>query len=165
MIKKILMLVGNYGTGKSTLIDNKILDVKDEVLLQISKRWWVLGTTINGADSVSKFNKADMMKKVEQARVEGIIIAGNYYCSQADVKRLARNNDVSIVYLKTSFANNALRIAKRGNLINPTTYNQKLKSHIGLMKASKGLAKIKILDNNRGLKLVKKDFNKILNEL
>ena len=71
------MLVGNYGTGKSTLIDKKILDIKDEVLLQISKRWWVLGTTINGADSVSKFNKDDMMKKIEAARVEGIIIAGN----------------------------------------------------------------------------------------
>ena len=65
-MKKILMLVGNYGTGKSTLIDKKILDIKDEVLLQISKRWWVLGTTINGADSVSKFNKDDMMKKIRQ---------------------------------------------------------------------------------------------------
>jgi hypothetical protein len=161
-MKKILMLVGNFGTGKSTLIDNKILDIKDEVLLQISKRWWVLGTTINGADSVSKFNKEDMMKKIEAARVEGIIIAGNYYCSQADVKRLARNNDVSIVYLKTSFANNALRIAKRGNLINPTTYNQKLKSHANLLRASKGLAKIKILDNNRGLKVVRNDFNQLL---
>jgi gluconate kinase len=163
-MKKILMLVGNFGVGKSSLINNKILDIKDEVLLQISKRWWVLGTTINGADSVSKFNKQDMMKKIEDARVEGIIIAGNYYCSLRDVKRLSKNNDVSIVYLNTTFTNNAKRIALRGGIINPTTYNQKLKAHISLMRNSKHIANIKILDNNRGLKAVKKDFDTILNQ-
>ena len=159
------MLVGNYGVGKSSLINNKVLDTMDEVLLQISKRWWVLGTKINGADSVSKFNKQDMMRKIEDARVEGIIIAGNYYCSLRDVKRLSRNNDVSIVYLNTTFTNNAKRIALRGGIINPTTYNQKLKAHISLMRNSKHMANIKILDNNRGLKAVKKDFDTILNQI
>jgi gluconate kinase len=164
-MKKILMLVGNYGVGKSSLINNKILDTKDELLLQISKRWWVLGTKINGADSVSSFNKQEVMRRIEKARVEGIIIAGNYYCSQTDVKRLARNNEVSIVYLHTNFENNAKRIAQRGGIINPTTYNQKLNAHVNLMKNSKSIAKIKILDNNRGLEQVKKDFNQILNQI
>mgnify|MGYP003131932493 CR=1 FL=1 len=164
-MKKILMLVGNYGVGKSSLINNKILDVKDELLLQISKRWWVLGTKINGADSVSKFDKKEVMRRIEKARVEGIIIAGNYYCSQSDVKRLSKNNEVSIVYLHTNFVNNAQRIAQRGGNINPTTYNQKLNAHISLMKNCKTMAKIKILDNNRGLKEVKKDFDQILKQI
>ena len=99
-MKKIVMLVGNFGVGKSTLIANQILDT-DDIFLRISKGWWVLGTDICGADSVSKFNKSDVMKKVEAARQKGIIIAGNYYCSNKDVRELAKNNAVHIVYINT----------------------------------------------------------------
>lgn len=165
MKKKILMLVGNYGVGKSTLIKNKILAKYNDIFLQISKRWWVLGTNICGADSVSNFNKDDVMKKIEKARLKGIIITGNYYCTNSDVERLRKNNDVSIVYLHTNFNNNAKRIAQRGGIINPTTYNQKLTSHLNLLKNQKDFVKIRILDNNRGPELVRKDFEKLLNEL
>ena len=163
--KKILMLVGNFGVGKSTLINNKILDRVDDIFLQISKRWWVLGANIGGADSLSKFNKSEVIKKIEKARLEGIIITGNYYCSNKDVDILRRNNDVSIVYLNTSFENNAKRIGQRGGIINPNTYNAKLKLHANLMRNNKHKVKIKILDNNRGAIAVKKDFEKILNDL
>ena len=165
MRKKILMLVGNFGVGKSTLIKNKILDRVDDIFLQISKRWWVLGTNICGADSVSKFDKSEVMKKIERARLEGIIITGNYYCTNKDVERLCKNNDVSIVYLNTSFENNAKRIGQRGGIINPSTYNSKLKAHTNLMRNNKHRDKIRILDNNRGSKIVKSDFEKILNEI
>ena len=163
-MKKIVMLVGNFGVGKSTLIANQILDT-DDIFLRISKGWWVLGTDICGADSVSKFNKSDVMKKVEAARQKGIIIAGNYYCSNKDVRELAKNNAVHIVYLNTSFENNAKRIAQRGGLINPTTYNQKLKSHTNLMRNNQGIATIHILDNNKGAKATRKSFEKILNKI
>lgn len=162
--KKVVFLVGNFGVGKSTLISNKVLEV-DDLFLRISEGWWVLGTDICGADSVSKFKKSEVMKKVEAARHKGIIIAGNYYCSHVDVRALAKNNAVHIVYLRTSFENNAKRIAQRGGLINPTTYNQKLKAHTNLMRNNQDVAHIHILDNNKGAKSTRSSFEKILNKI
>jgi len=159
-MNNVIFLVGNYGVGKSTIINEPILK-KEGILLMIRPNLYVLGNSISGADSLSSMLKSNVINIIKSSTDKNIIIAGNYYCQIKDVKELSKYFKVSIVYLETTFENNAKRIAMRGKLINIETYNSKLKSHISLIKNTKGFAKVYIIDNNGPIENVKKEFYKI----
>jgi len=161
--KTAFMLVGNYGVGKSTLIKEPVLD-RDGILLKTDDNLWVLGKTIIGADSLSSLSKKDVMEEVVRHTDKNIIITGNYYCQQTDVIKLSESFNVVIIYLKTSFVENVRRIAKRGKTINVSTYNSKLKLHYNMMKKTKHLAKVHVIDNDREFFEVKLDITEILQD-
>jgi gluconate kinase len=163
-MRKVVFVVGNYGVGKSSMLHRPILE-RDDIFLRTSERYWVLGTDICGADSLSMYKKQEVMNKIKEAKQEGLLIAGSRYCQQKDIKELSRDNEVHLVYLKTSYMNNAARIAGRGKHINIDTYNQKLKEHISLMNKCRRYCKIYMIDNNRPLQEVKAEFDNIIQDL
>jgi dephospho-CoA kinase len=154
--------VGNYGVGKSTVIDNPIIS-KQSIFLEIQKNVFVLGTDICGADSLSKFKKEDVLKEIVKNIDKNIIIAGNYYSQIVDFVKLKPYFNLVLCYLKTDFQNNLDRISQRGKTINVATYNAKLKNQISLIKKTNGMRKLFIIDNNKSIQEVRNEFYKILN--
>lgn len=159
----IFYLVGNYGVGKSSIINEPVLS-RQKNLLEIRPNLFVLGEDINGADSLSKQPKEKVIRGLLSNTDKNIIIAGIYYTTIKDIITLSKYYNIVLLYLKTSFEENAKRIAKRGKLINIDTYNSKLKSHISLIKNTKGLRRLFIIDNDRPLDEVKKEIYKIIED-
>lgn len=157
----LFMLIGNYGVGKSTLIDEPIIS-KEGIFIEIRHKTFVLGNNICGADSLSALRKESVLNVLKTTKGKNVVMTGNYYCQIRDVTELVPYYKIIIVYLQTSFENNAERIRQRGALINIKTYNMKLKSHISMIKQTKKYAKVYILDNNRTISEVKTDFYKIV---
>lgn len=160
---KAIFLVGNYGVGKSSIINETVIS-RDGLFLKIRENTYVLGKTIVGADSLSSHKKSSVMSEVIRNKTKNIIIAGNYYCQISDIKMLSIHFDVVLIYLKTSFENNMKRILERGKLINIDTYNAKLKQHASLIKNTKGYRKLHIIDNDKSIECVKKEFFRLIEE-
>jgi dephospho-CoA kinase len=158
---KAIFLVGNYGVGKSTIINEPILK-SEGIFLMIKDNLYVLGSSISGADSLSNWSKEKVFEEIIKNKTKNIIITGNYYCQIKDIKLLSSHFNVVLIYLKTSFENNVKRILKRGKLININTYNAKLKSHISMINNTKGYRKLFVIDNNQDIDIVKKEFYKII---
>lgn len=154
---KAFFLVGNYGCGKSSIIKETVTR-QESIFLEIRPNLWVVGTQINGADSLSQFAKENVLKTIIENKDKNVIIAGNYYCQIKDIEILSKHFSVVLVYLKTTFENNAKRIAERGKLINVDTFNNKLKNHISMISKTNGLRKLYIIDNNQELKQTKQEF-------
>ena len=160
-MNNIFFLVGNYGVGKSSIIKEPIIS-KRKNLLEIRKNLFVLGEDISGADSLSSQPKDKVIRGLLSNTDKNIIIAGIYYTTIKDIKLLSKYFNITLIYLETSFIENAKRIAQRGKVINIDTYNSKVKSHISLIKNTKGMRKIFIIDNNRPLDEVKEEVYKII---
>jgi dephospho-CoA kinase len=160
-MKNIFFIIGNYGVGKSTNIRYEIIK-KETIFLEIFNNVWILGETTEGADTLSKYKKEDIINKVVENKTKNIIITGNYYCQYVDYEKLAKHFNLKTIYLKTDFVTNANRIAKRGKNINVETYNQKLKSHLSLLNKVKKMSKIFIVDNNKDIEIVKPFIKKII---
>jgi hypothetical protein len=152
-----VFLLGNFGVGKSSILDLPVLD-KTNILLHVGNNNWVLGKSTIGADSLSGFDKSKVFDFIKQHPDKNIIIAGIYYSQYNDFIKIRQSHKPVAVYLNTSYENNAKRIAKRGKLINPNTYTAKLKTHASLLKKLKGIATRYVLDNNRELEVVKSEF-------
>lgn len=159
----IFYLVGNYGVGKSSIIKEPIISRKKN-LLEIKENLFVLGEDISGADSLSSQTKEKVIRGLLSNTDKNIIIAGIYYTTIKDIKILSKYFNIVLLYLNTSFVENAKRIAERGKLINIETYNSKIKSHLSLIKNTKGLRKLFIIDNNRPLNEVKEEVYKIIKD-
>jgi dephospho-CoA kinase len=160
-MNKIIFLVGNYGVGKSSIIKEPILS-QNKNLIQIRPNLYVLGRDICGADSLSSEKKSSVLREIITNRDKNIIIAGIYYTTIKDIKFLSQYFDIVLLYLNTSFEENAKRIALRGKQINIDTYNAKLTSQLSLIKNTKGYRKLFIIDNNKPLDLVKDEVYKII---
>lgn len=160
-MNKIIFLVGNYGVGKSSIIKEPILS-QNKNLIQIKQNLYVLGRDICGADSLSSEKKSSVLREIITNRDKNIIIAGIYYTTIKDIKFLSQYFDIVLLYLNTSFEENAKRIALRGKQINIDTYNAKLTSQLSLIKNTKGYRKLFIIDNNKPLDLVKDEVYKII---
>lgn len=159
----IFYLVGNYGVGKSSIIKEPVLSKIDN-LLQIKDNLYVLGEDINGADSLSKQPKEKVIRGLLSHTDKNIIIAGIYYTTIKDIVFLSKFFNIVLIYLKTSFYVNASRIAQRGKVINVDTYNSKINSHTSLIKKTRGLQKLFIIDNDRTLNEVKQEVYKIIED-
>lgn len=163
-MNNIYFIVGNYGVGKSTIINYPIIK-KEDIFLEIQNNIYVLGEKIDGADSLSKYKKSDILNKIKLNSTKHIIITGNYYCQYKDFIELVKYFKLHLIYLKTSFENNLKRIQNRDSVINVGTFNAKLKNHISLIKKVQKISKIHLIDNNRDIKTVKEEvLNIIFNE-
>jgi dephospho-CoA kinase len=160
-MNKIIFLVGNYGVGKSSIIKEPIIS-QNKNLIQIRPNLYVLGRDICGADSLSSEKKSSVLREIITNRDKNIIIAGIYYTTIKDIKFLSQYFDIVLLYLNTSFEENAKRIALRGKQINIDTYNAKLTSQLSLIKNTKGYRKLFIIDNNKPLDIVKDEVYKII---
>ncbi len=148
--------MGNYGVGKSTLIFDEILS-QEKFILNCKNGWSIVGNTVDGADSLSSFSKTEIFDTITKYQ-KNLIITGNYYCQIKDIERMVKTHKVAVVYLKTSFENNAFRIAKRGRAINVKTYNSKLTAAISALQKIKKIATVNIIDNNREKRVIKDEF-------
>lgn len=162
-MNNIIFLVGNYGVGKSSIIKEPIIS-QQEFLLQIRPNLFVLGDNISGADSLSPYPKNKVLKTILNHRDKNIIIAGIYYTTKKDIIFLSKYFNITLIYLKTSFEENARRIALRGKIINIDTYNSKLQSHYSLIQGTKGHRKLFIIDNDKPLHKVKEEVYQIIED-
>ena len=162
-MNKIIFLIGNYGVGKSSIIKEPILS-QTKNLIQIKENLYVLGKDICGADSLSGEKKSTIIREITTNTDKNIIIAGIYYTTIKDVKFFSKYFNVILIYLNTSFEENAKRIALRGKQINVDTYNAKLTSQLSLIKNTKGFRKLFIIDNDRPLNEVKQEVYKIIED-
>jgi len=160
-MKKAFMILGNFGVGKSAVIDYPIQETEN-IFLRIFDNNWIVGKTSAGADSLSSMLKKDVFKLIQDNPQKNLILAGVYYSQQIDIQRLSKTHQPVIIYLDTTYQNNAERIALRGKTINPATYLQKVNLHINLMLKTKHIAKIHIVDNNRPLEIVKAEVREII---
>ncbi len=161
----MIFLVGNFGVGKSTLLDREVISNKG-IFQEIEPNLFVLGKTTVGADSLSSMKKQDVINRIINNKDKNIIICGVYYQQLADVQRLKFFFDIVIVYLKTSFENNKKRIESRGRQINKQTFLLKNKSMVSMIKKSQAdCLRIFVIDNNKPKDAVRNEFDKILLEV
>jgi guanylate kinase len=160
----MFFLVGNFGVGKSSIVKNEVISEVDEILLKIKNNLYVAGKKIIGADSLSGYTggKDGVREVLNRHPDKNIILTGVYYCQLVDLKAFSKNFNIVVIYLKTSFEENSIRVAKRGRVINIDTYNAKLKSHQSFLKSSMKYGKVIFLDNNRPLEDVRNDFYNII---
>jgi guanylate kinase len=159
----MFFLVGNFGVGKSSIVKNEVIAEVDEILLKIKNNLYVAGKKIIGADSLSSVGgKAVVREVLNRHPDKNIILTGVYYYQLVDLKAFYKNFNIVVIYLKTSFEQNNIRVAKRGRVINIDTYNAKLKSHQSFLKSSAKYGKVIFLDNNRPLEEVRNDFYNII---
>jgi len=159
---KLFFLVGNFGVGKSSIIKEPELG-RCGLLIGIRQNLWVLGTHICGADSLRGYKKTDVRASVVLNKDKNIIIAGVFYCAIIDVVIFSEFFDVVVIYLKTSFAKNAKRMANRdGAPISISMYNSRLKNQLSMIKKVKNIAKVYIIDNDKDLIETKKEFFNIV---
>lgn len=161
MKRCIFFIVGNYGVGKSTAIEQPVIR-EHGILLEIGSNLYVLGTHIRGADSVSHIPKEQVMKIVEQNNDKNIIVTGNYYAQIKDVVSMSKHFRCIIIYMATTYENNAKRIAERGKNINIDTYNSKLSIHLSMIRQTRKYSKVYIVDNNKPKEIVKQEIFKII---
>jgi len=162
-MNNVFFIVGNYGVGKSTVIKEPIIS-QEGLFIKIKPNLYVLGTDICGADSLSTYKKAFVMRQVLRNKDKNIIITGNYYTQQTDILQLYGHFNLVLIYLDTSFKENAKRIAYRDKVINIDTYNSKLKLHHALIKKTKGYRKLFVIDNDQPAAEVKKHVFNIIND-
>lgn len=155
------IILGNFGVGKSAVIKYPILET-ESIFLRIFDNTWVVGKTIHGADSLSKMTKQEVFKIIKQNPHKNLILAGVYYSSIIDVHRLKQTHNVTIIYLDTTYENNAKRIRQRGKSINVKTHITQTSTQISMMKQVKHLARIHIVDNNKTILEVKPLVRKII---
>ena len=74
---KAFFLVGNYGCGKSSIIKETVTR-QESIFLEIRPNVWVVGTQINGADSLSQFAKENVLKTIIENKDKNVIIAVHF---------------------------------------------------------------------------------------
>lgn len=119
----VVFVIGNFGVGKSTLIRPWFGTVEGSTpytCLSEYDGWEILGSDI-GADSLSKYKKADVLAGVMNAGID-LIVAGIYYQKLVDIDRFKETHNIHCIYLKTSKETNMARVAGRGGKWNEDTY-------------------------------------------
>lgn len=164
-MKKAIFLVGNFGVGKSTLLNRQVISSVG-IYQEIAENLYVLGKDTSGADTLSSFKKEDVIKDIISNKDKNIILCGIYYQQIIDVQRLKNFFEIVIVYLNTDYENNKKRIEARGKEINKKTFVQKNKHIKSFIKQSfMDCSEVFIIDNNKSKEEVKKEFNNIIKKL
>lgn len=162
---KAIFLVGNFGVGKSTLLDREVLS-STGIYQEIAPNLYVLGTSTIGADSLSSMKKQDVIQDVIANRDKNIILCGIYYQQLVDVQRLKNFFEIVIVYLNTNYENNKKRIEMRGKTINKNTFVSKNKHiHSFIKQSQSDCSYVFVIDNNQPKEFVKNEFDKIINKV
>lgn len=85
MKKRVIFLLGSMGAGKSTLL-NKATETHKSKYIVHCKEFDVLGTSLDGADTLSSFKKADVLDSLRT--YSGVlIVAGVFYTAKQDIAR------------------------------------------------------------------------------
>lgn len=85
MKKRVIFLLGSMGAGKSTLL-NKATETHKSKYIVHCKEFDVLGTSLDGADTLSSFKKADVLESLRT--YSGVlIVAGVFYTAKQDIAR------------------------------------------------------------------------------
>jgi dephospho-CoA kinase len=164
-MKKAIFLVGNFGVGKSTLLNRQVISSVG-IYQEIAENLYVLGKDTSGADTLSSFKKEDVIKDIISNKDKNIILCGIYYQQIIDVQRLKNFFEIVIVYLNTDYENNKKRIESRGKEINKKTFLSKNKHIKSFIKQSfMDCSDVFIIDNNKSKEEVKKEFDNIIKKL
>lgn len=123
MVNNVFFIIGNFGVGKSTLIEPWFGTVPGSTPYTCLSEYEgveILGDRV-GADSLSKYKKADVLASVIPAEID-LIIAGIYYQKLIDIDRFEATHNIHCIHLDVSEEVNRARVAGRGGKWNQTTY-------------------------------------------
>lgn len=84
-MKRVIFLLGSMGAGKSTLL-NKATELSKSQYIVHCKEFDVLGTSLDGADTLSSFKKADVLASLRSYQ-GALVVAGVYYTARQDITR------------------------------------------------------------------------------
>ena len=84
-MKRVIFLLGSMGAGKSTLL-KKATELKRSKYIVHCKEFDVLGTNLDGADTLSSFKKADVLDSL-RTYSGCLIVAGVFYTAKQDIQR------------------------------------------------------------------------------
>ncbi|PMD94855.1 hypothetical protein BWI97_15775 [Siphonobacter sp. BAB-5405] len=162
-IGNIILLTGNFGIGKSSIIQG---EGRQEGRFYVhSNGWQVLGDR-NGADvALKNISKADLLNGLRNYP-GNLIITGVYFQSHKDLDIYSKYHHLHVIFLRTSKANNRLRIKSRGGKWNEQTWAE---NHNSLLKlfdlcTRKRITRL-VMDNDRPLDVVRAEFWQYLNSL
>lgn len=166
-MKHAVFLIGNFGIGKSTLIEPWFGTVPGSTIytsLSEYEGFEILGTSI-GADGLSKYKKADVFSGVLSAGLN-LIIAGVYYQQKIDIDRLKATHIVHCIYLNTSKEENMRRVAGRNGKWNEQTYLNKVGAvRVFMEKCLEEGHTVHEIDNDQLPSQTKQEFNDIMRNL
>jgi len=126
-VNTVFFVIGNFGVGKSTLIEPWFGTVEgstEYTCLSEYEGIEILGDRV-GADSLSKYKKADVLAEVIPAGID-LVIAGIYYQKLIDIDRFEKTHKVVCIHLDCPEEVNRERVAQRGGKWNQTTYEGNL---------------------------------------
>lgn len=84
-MKRVIFLLGSMGAGKSTLL-NKATIVRKSKYICHCQEFDVLGTSLDGADTLSSFKKADVLNSL-RTYSGCLVVAGVFYTAKSDIDR------------------------------------------------------------------------------
>lgn len=136
---KAVFLTGSMGAGKSTIL-NKAEYLRQDGLFRVCKEYDILGVDQNGADSLSKYKKEDVMQAVASYSGKKLVIAGEYYSKQVDLKRFKDMGfTVYVILLNVKREEIYRRVLKRGSgMWNENTYKTNITNRVNFYKSHKG---------------------------
>lgn len=135
------------GSGKSTILEQSKF-IRQKGFIRSCDNYDILGVSQAGADSLSKYSKADVISSLKNYSGEKLLVAGEYYSKQVDLQRFQELGfDIYVILLSVTREEIYKRVLSRGNgLWNENTYRTNLTNRISFFKAHKG--RKWIMENN-----------------
>ena len=84
-MKRVIFLLGSMGAGKSTLLNKATITRKSKYICHC-EQFDVLGTSLDGADTLSSFRKADVLDSL-RTYSGCLVVAGVFYTAKQDIAR------------------------------------------------------------------------------
>jgi len=167
-MKRVMFIIGNFGIGKSTLIEPWFGNVPGNCSMSVLSNyedWEILGTSI-GADGLSKYKKAEVFSEALSSGLN-FIVAGVYYQQKVDIDRFVEAGyDVYCTYLDTPKYINKARVAGRNGKWNENTYQNKVGAvRVFMEKCEAEGHPIYKIDNSRLKKEVREEFDDIMENI
>lgn len=136
---KAVFLTGSMGSGKSTILE-KSKFVSQNGFIRSCEDYDILGVSQAGADSLSKYSKADVLSSLENYSGDKLVIAGEYYSKQVDLERFKNMGfEIYVILLNVTREEIYKRVLSRGNgMWKENTYKTNLTNRISFFKAFKG---------------------------
>lgn len=122
-MKKIYLLMGNFGVGKSSIVNFYEHKPIRKMVLSEVQGFLSLGGA-RGADDLIKagYKKPAVFDLLKELSDRDFIIHSCIYQNMQDIDRYTKTHNVEVIFLKTSIQINAERMKMRGKKIDPALW-------------------------------------------
>lgn len=136
---KVIFLTGSMGSGKSSILKKSTLIGRSR-FIQYCQEYDILGADKSGADTLSKYNKNEVLSSLVGYKGQKLVVAGEYYSKQIDLKRFKEMGfQIYVILLNVSREEIYRRVLARGSgSWNEKTYETNIKNRVAFYKSHTG---------------------------